>query len=228
MSARFFVSEIFDSIQGEGASQGTPCTFLRLAGCNLACTWCDTEYSWNWKRFDRHTHVSRMSVDAVSERLSGAKHVVVTGGEPLLQQPALQALFPKLGSHVRVEVETNATVLPQALMLQRVNQWNVSPKLRNSGEQEARRIHWQTLAALRDTGRAWLKLVVDSPADSGEALALIDQLQWPNSRVYLMPQCRSREELARAAPPVEAMAAEQGLLFTSRLHLQLWNGERGR
>lgn len=228
MATRLFLSEIFDSIQGEGPSVGQPCTFVRLAGCNLACAWCDTEYSWNWRRFDVRQHTTVAPLADVVRRLRGSGHVVITGGEPLLQQRALQALLLGLEPQTYLEVETNGTVVPDPALLQRITHWNVSPKLAHSGEPEERRFNFEALHAFRDTNRAWLKLVVSSSSDMAEASMLISRLTWPRDRVYLMPQCRSRSELRRAAPDVQALASRHGLAYTSRVHLEMWDGERGK
>ena len=83
------VSEIFRSLQGEGKNQGRPCTFVRLAGCNLRCAWCDTSYAWN--------EGEEMSVGEVLDRvwlLRGA-YICITGGEPLLQREDLLELLKK-------------------------------------------------------------------------------------------------------------------------------------
>ena len=98
------VNEIFGpTIQGEGPSAGKPAVFLRLAGCNLDCAWCDTPYSWDWKRHDRKQEEKHLSVGQVAEQLGkllGAHTVpepapllVVSGGEPLIQADALQSLL---------------------------------------------------------------------------------------------------------------------------------------
>ena len=85
--------EIFHSIQGEGVSQGTPCVFLRLAGCNLACSWCDTAYSWNGT-----VPGMRLAPEKAAELVLHypCRRLVLTGGEPLIQQKALPALLPHL------------------------------------------------------------------------------------------------------------------------------------
>lgn len=82
--------EIFHSIQGEGVSQGTPCVFLRLAGCNLACSWCDTAYSWNGT-----VPGVRLTPEKAAELALRypCRRLVLTGGEPLIQQKALPALL---------------------------------------------------------------------------------------------------------------------------------------
>src|SRR4051812_8767836 len=83
--------EIFVSFQGEGVSLGRPSVFVRLAGCNLSCSWCDTRYTWDWAASSRAQHVTTLSVTAVLEtiRASGVPNVVITGGEPLLQSGAI-------------------------------------------------------------------------------------------------------------------------------------------
>lgn len=120
------VSEVFGpTVQGEGPSTGRPAVFLRLAGCNLACSWCDTPYTWDWTNYDKSKEVEVRPVasvfDEVNDRLrqlrgSETALLVVTGGEPLLQAEALSALFNKLcrrGSNpMDVEVETNGTCYP--------------------------------------------------------------------------------------------------------------------
>src|SRR5262249_21928645 len=128
--------EIFASLQGEGVSIGVPSTFVRLSGCSLACSWCDTSYTWDWKRYDPRVEAIQVDVAEVVRRVarSGTSNVVLTGGEPLLQQRHLVELAAALkAAGKRIEVETSGTILPRAEFAVHVDQWNVSPKLANSG-----------------------------------------------------------------------------------------------
>jgi organic radical activating enzyme len=231
MSERGYLrlSEVFESIQGEGASAGSPSVFVRLATCNLRCAWCDTRYTWDWAQFDYDKEVRRVAVSSVVAELapSDPAHVVVTGGEPLLQQPALVELLSRLPATRHVEVETNGTIAPAPELARRVDQWNVSPKLANSGEPRERRIVIDALTALRSTGRAWLKLVVEATSDMDEAHALVDELAWPRERVLLMPQAASREALAERMPVTLRLAKEHGFTASPRLHVERWGGQRG-
>jgi 7-carboxy-7-deazaguanine synthase len=223
------LSELFESIQGEGASAGEPALFVRLAHCNLDCAWCDTPYTWNWQSFDYDTEVKLTAVGELGEAIarSGARRVIVTGGEPLLQQAALAELFATLPGELTIEIETNGTLAPSDALVARVDQWNVSPKLENSGVSEQRRLRPSALGVLRDTGRAWLKLVVATDADIAEAKALVGRLGWPESRVLLMPEARTRAELAERSPAVRAACEAAGFRFSPRLHIERWDGVRG-
>jgi organic radical activating enzyme len=222
------VSEIFESIQGEGASAGAPSVFVRLGVCNLRCTWCDTKYTWDWSQYRYEDEVHKKTVEEVAERLlATSSNVVVTGGEPLLQQPALAALFAHLPGERHVEVETNGTLAPTPELARRVNQWNVSPKLANSGEPFERRLNFDALRALRNTGRAWLKLVVESDAELPELTRLLDESSWPRERVLFMPQAATRATLAERTPLVTRLARAHGVGTSPRLHVERWDGRRG-
>lgn len=223
------VSEIFDSIQGEGISAGAPSVFIRLATCNLSCTWCDTKYTWDWSQYRYEEEVHWMDVAAVAMRAleSPETHLVVTGGEPLLQDQALVTLLAALPRDRYVEMETNGTVAPSRALLTRVDQWNVSPKLANSGETPQRRLVPTVLGTLLATGRAWLKLVVEREEDLAEVDALLERLAWPSERVLLMPQAASPEELATRAPLVRSWAEARGVRTSPRLHVERWGGRRG-
>src|ERR1044072_5713610 len=85
------ISEIFYSLQGEGKNIGTPVVFLRTALCNLKCTWCDTKYTWDWDNYDYKKEVKELDLASICEFIFSfkVKHLVVTGGEPLLQQNRL-------------------------------------------------------------------------------------------------------------------------------------------
>ncbi len=96
-----YVAETFSSIQGEGMLAGVPSFFIRTSGCNLRCVWCDTPYT-SWA-----PEGARVAVDELlllAER-SGLRHVVITGGEPLLQREigTLIAELTARGHHVTVE-----------------------------------------------------------------------------------------------------------------------------
>ncbi|HET7541302.1 MAG TPA: 7-carboxy-7-deazaguanine synthase QueE [Polyangiaceae bacterium] len=223
------VSEIFESLQGEGPSSGAPCIFVRLAQCNLHCSWCDTKYTWDFERYRYEDEVHEESVAEVAQRVnaSPSRRLVLTGGEPMLQQRALKEFFARLAPDISVEVETNGTIVPEPAALTRVNQWNVSPKLANAGDPEQFRIRPEALSALRDSGRAYLKLVVSNPLDLAEADALVARLGWPSARVSLMPEAADREQLRARSLPVAEAAQTRGYRFSSRLHLELWGGRRG-
>jgi 7-carboxy-7-deazaguanine synthase len=99
------IAEIFRSLQGEGSNQGRPCLFIRLAGCNLHCCWCDTPYA--------QAGGSDMSADAILEQVwrLNPPYVCITGGEPLLQGDDLEPLLSSL--HARgtsIDIETNGTI----------------------------------------------------------------------------------------------------------------------
>lgn len=222
------VSEVFESLQGEGPSVGAPCLFLRLAGCNLRCGWCDTPYSWDWERFDPQVEVHRVPIADLVPRLEAApgRRVVITGGEPLAQQAGLEALLRACTPTLTVEVETNGTLMPCPWLLERVDQWNVSPKLAHSGESVARRLQPEVLCRLRGSGRAVLKLVVDL-ASVEEAQQLWQALDWPLERVVLMPLAATPEELQAQQRAIAEAALARGVRYGTRLHLQLWGARRG-
>jgi organic radical activating enzyme len=228
-SATLKVSEIFESLQGEGVSSGAPCVFVRLAQCNLHCSWCDTKYTWDFERYRYEDEVHEQSVAEVARIVNAApsRRLVLTGGEPLLQQRALKEFFARLAPDIAVEVETNGTIVPDPSALSRVNQWNVSPKLANAGDPAQFRIRPEALTVLRDTGRAYLKLVVNGEADLAEADALIARLAWPSDRVVLMPEAADREQLRARSFAVAEAARARSYRFSSRLHLELWGGRRG-
>jgi organic radical activating enzyme len=223
------VSEIFESVQGEGVSAGAPAVFLRLARCNLHCRYCDTRYTWDFERYRFEDEVHERSVADVAAELaqSTTGRLIVTGGEPMMQQRALAVLLGALSTATFVEVETNGTLAPDAALAERVDQWNVSPKLSNGGDPEGLRIRPAALAALLATERAYLKLVVGNTADVVEAEALVAGSGWPRERVLLMPEAANRAELAERSGFVREAALVRGFRASPRLHVERWDGARG-
>jgi organic radical activating enzyme len=221
--------EIFASIQGEGASAGLPSTFVRLAICNLQCSWCDTAYTWDWLRYDRRDQVIEREPDhvAAAVRELPPRNVVVTGGEPLLQRGRLEPLVHLLREDgYRIEVETNGTV-PPGVLSGLVDQWNVSPKLRHSGNAGLRRIHQSALAAFMAESLTYLKFVVSDPADLAEIDEIAALAKAPPDRIILMPEGRTRQDLARRATWLAEAAVGRGNRFSTRLHVLLWGDQRG-
>lgn len=223
--------EIFTSIQGEGVTMGLPSTFVRLATCNLRCSWCDTRYSWDWAEFDRKVEITSLEVSDVVARWQRAPvgNVVITGGEPLLQLEGVTALVSELkriGS--RVEVETNGTIEPSAQLGRAVDQWNVSPKLANSGNAAVSRENPAALRWFAHQAHAYLKFVVEQPRDVDEAMDLATRYVVPLERVVLMPEGTDAETIRERSLWLVDECSRRGVRYSTRLHILLWGPARGR
>jgi len=227
------VSEIFGpTVQGEGPSQGRRCGFVRLGRCNLDCAWCDTPFTWDWSGkngvpYDPATELVVMPVEDVADRVKamGVGLLVVSGGEPLIQQNRLPALFDLLPD-VQVEVETNGTRKPTAEMTGRVR-YNVSPKLANSGVPHDRRIVPEALAALNVPGTAW-KFVCRTERCLDEVDNIVGEYGLDPSAVWVMPEGRTVTELDRHLGNVADRAVTTGYNLTGRLHVTVWGDTKGK
>jgi 7-carboxy-7-deazaguanine synthase len=227
------VAEVFGpTFQGEGPSLGRLCGFVRLGGCNLRCGWCDTPYTWDWtgvtgRAYDPRVELTPRSTADILGQLDGMRvdMVVLTGGEPLLYGEKLRPLLGGCRARGwRVEVETNGTVSP-APVAAFVNQFNVSPKLSNSGNGLDERYRPDVLRAFQATGRAIFKFVVRGPEDLREIDEIVEACGLGS--VYVMPEgtdpARMQEHLRAVAEQVLARRWN----LTTRLHVQIWGNRRG-
>jgi organic radical activating enzyme len=144
-----------------------------------------------------------------------------------VDQAALGLAEPPWSERLFVEIETNGTIRPLSALAERVDQWNVSPKLERSGEPRERRVKDKALAWFGEHPRAYFKFVVESGDDAREAAELARHFHLPRERVLFMPQAKNKLELEAREDDVRVWAEEHHFGMTSRLHLKLWDGARG-
>jgi len=231
---RIPVAETFLSIQGEGKLTGVPSYFVRVSGCNLRCAWCDTPYA-SWS-----PEGGAVEIAEVVRRASagGARHAVVTGGEPMIfpQIAALTRALREAGLHVTIE--TAGTVHRDVAC----DLMSLSPKLRNStpvgdprdprGEwaarHEARRLNLPVLERLIDEHPdRQVKFVVSSPADLPEIDALLARLRGlAPADVMLMPEGTTVPDPGSVRWAVDE-CLRRGWRYCHRLHVELFGNTRG-
>ncbi len=224
------VNEIFKSIQGEGPNFGKPAIFLRTAQCNLKCTWCDTKYTWDWKNYDFQKEVKEMTIDEVKDAISALeiKHLVITGGEPLLQQDDLADLLSFLKPDFYVEVETNCTILPNKMLTDLVDQWNVSPKTKNSGNPLELCENNECYYFFANQKNCFFKYVVENETDIPEIKKFVTKYKIPEKRVQLMAQASTKEEISMREKSISELAKSHNFEFSPRLHVAMWGSQRGK
>lgn len=230
---RLIVAECFGvevpTFQGEGPSCGHPALFIRLSRCNLTCTNCDTKYTWDRSQFDlRKESTKRTVADLVAWATSSpVKLVVITGGEPLLQQTRLVPLVGQLlAAGKRVEFETNGTLAPVPELVADGVRFNVSPKIASFGVDEAKSIVPAALEAFVASGRAAFKFVASSVADLDRIAELADVHQL--APVWVMPEGTTADAITEATRVLADAVAARHWHFTTRLHVLAFADARGR
>ncbi|MEM9857700.1 MAG: 7-carboxy-7-deazaguanine synthase QueE [Bacteroidota bacterium] len=237
--------EIFYTIQGEGKNLGKPSIFIRTSLCNLHCVWCDTDYTWNWKgtrfshvndskpgyeKFDKSEWVKELESEEVLATIQQfpCKNIVITGGEPLLQQTELYSLCKALKlANYCIEIETNGTRIPEEKLSPLIDQYNVSPKLENSNNPTHLRIKPKVLHWYARENRSIFKFVLDSEKDLTEVLKLQKDYKISPGQIYLMPQGTTADMLDKRKQWVVEICKSYGFNFTDRLHVQLWGDKKG-
>lgn len=230
------ISELFYSLQGEGFLAGVPSVFVRLAGCPLRCRWCDTAYAW------QESSGVEQTTDDIVEAVGrwDTRHVVVTGGEPLLHEDgSLRAGLDEMlramkaaGKHITIETAGIAYVssLPCDLM-------SISPKLGNAfgtaamDTNEAKELVYSRRAVreLIEHYDYQLKFVVEGKGDLPEIEDLLmDVGDVPREKVLLMPQAKTRQELLEKSTEIAKLCEQNGFVLGQRLQVFLWEGRRGR
>ena len=226
------IAEIFHSIQGEGLLAGVPSIFIRTAGCNLRCDWCDTPYA-SWK-----PEGPEMSVSEILKRISewNCNHIVLTGGEPIIAPdlPELATVLKKQKKHITIE--TAGTIPPKGIPCDLAS---LSPKLSNSTpsperdpawnkKHEATRLQPEVISEWIRKYPFQLKFVVSSENDLAEIKDLLSRLPpVPFHQILLMPEGIDSKTLASRSPWLVEICKREGFRFCPRLHIELFGHTRG-
>ena len=232
--------EIFYSIQGEGVSIGKPAIFVRLSQCNLHCVWCDTPYTWNWentkfshpKKANRKESQVEISIDEIIKIIGNypCKRIILTGGEPFIQQEELAILIQKLrfiDSTYFFEIETNGTFEPSVSFDKLINQYNVSTKLSNCGDTEKLRIKTDAMAFFSKSEKSNFKFVIETQPDLDEIQSLEKQFSIPRDKILLMPQAQTKEALQKQQEELIETCKTFGYTYSDRLHIRIYGDKKG-
>jgi 7-carboxy-7-deazaguanine synthase len=225
------ISEIFYSLQGEGALVGVPSVFVRTSGCNLRCTWCDTPYT-SW-----HPEGEELSINGIVERVlsfRAASHVVVTGGEPMIAPDIVELTRKLRDAKLHITIETAGTCyvpVDSDLM-------SISPKLGNSTPHERQGGRWAAQHdrlrfqpdVLRQLAREYdyqLKFVVSDPRDLEEIDRIRECAGAEPERTILMPEGTDRQLLRERGIWLAEICKAKGYRYSPRMHIELWGDQRG-
>lgn len=232
---------IFATLQGEGITAGLPSVFLRLQYCNLACGassgWkCDTGYTWDkttkeywqepedWEYKDTAARISQAWNDKFGQDVNAQRRLVVTGGEPLLQQEKIVRILEFIPDW-KVEVETNGTIAP----IQELQncQLNCSPKLSNSGNSLRSRYKPDVLRLINSLPNSWFKFVAVEPRDLEEIDEIAKDCDIDKSKILIMPEGQTAEEVSRHEEALREAVATRDWKITLRNQL-IWFGSKRR
>ena len=239
--------EIFYTIQGEGKSLGKPSIFIRTSLCNLHCVWCDTDYTWNWegtpfahkfdkrpkyKKYNKKDWIVEIDINEIIEIVGdiSCKNIVLTGGEPMMQQKDLINLMKelkKVDPEYWFEIETNCTLVPNEDFDLLIDQYNVSPKLDNSGNSLKLREKAPVYRYFANSDKSVFKYVIERQSDLDEVLSLIDRYNIAPKKVYLMPEGTSPDQLIEKQQWLIEVCKLHGFNYSDRLHIHIYGEKRG-
>ena len=221
------VVEIFSSIQGEGPYQGRAALFLRLGICNLRCSFCDTRYALFPSRKWKYLSPEELNALLLKKYAGKIKHLVITGGEPMLHEKllfeSLRTLFTRIDL---LEIETNGTIIPEYFYRYSFVVFNVSPKLSNSQVPHKQRIIEPALEFYSNLPQSFFKFVIKDEHDIKEVLKIKEQFFIPSSKIFLMPLASTKKELRKNSPYVFKLAQKYGFNYSCRIQIDVFGGRK--
>jgi 7-carboxy-7-deazaguanine synthase len=225
------ISETFSSRQGEGKLTGTPSFFIRTSGCNLRCWFCDTPYA-SWNPSGESATIRQLVDQALT---SENRHVVLTGGEPLLPAPVTTLTEALTSAGMHLTIETAGTIdRPIACDL-----LSLSPKLSDSTPDRSQHPRWNRLHEARRmpvdvmrrliaaAGDHQVKFVVGDSTDRDELLRVVDELNVAAENVFIMPQAITVDELDATAEWLLPWANAEGFQYCDRMQIRWYGNRRG-
>jgi organic radical activating enzyme len=229
----FYISEIFESIQGEGNNAGMNSLFIRFHFCNLTCPWCDTKYTWD-KNDNAYTIHTKKEIQNI---ITGSKknEIILTGGEP-----ALYKLDEFISPGIRFHVETNGTFIPLEKLNTTIHRgitfkrnamnekiirefnWIVSPKLSNSGQEPNK----DTMLFWASKEYASFKFIARNSGDIKEINEAVDSFGINKTRTYIGVEGITRKSQMNL--PLIDEILKNGYHYSPRLHILLWGNKKGK
>ncbi len=250
------------TIQGEGLLAGVPSLFIRLSGCNLQCMWrmdnnefsgCDTAYA-SFHAKETIKYETEEIVNIVKHNLGNIRHVVITGGEPMLQKDGVAELCKGLNQipDMHITMETNGTICDRDAV-ENIDLFSLSPKLLNSNPDAEKLAHFNlsdkpaiinhhqkqrvNITAIQgfidfakaNNRRLQLKFVVGHAHEAEEiSTQYLDKLTgFEPEQILVMPLGGTREHLAISAPIALQMAIANGWRYAPRIHIDLFDSKSG-
>ena len=232
-----FISEIYQSNQGEGRLTGTSSVFVRTSGCNLRCGFCDTPFA-SWQ-----SEGETMTVDNIvlaieksrGEISTACDHVVITGGEPMLPNSIEQLCHTLNVAGLHITIETAGTIYRDL----HCDLMSISPKLSNSTPDSKRAGRWlekherqrhqpEIVSRLIAQYDYQLKFVVAAMTDVAEIKSYLTEVKnFDPSRVLLMPEGIDVQTLTQRQPWLEEICESEGFTFCQRQHIFWYGNKRG-
>ena len=247
------ITEIFGpTIQGEGQKIGTPSIFIRFGKCNLSCKGfevmyetpsgekkyscdsyyaVDTDFKQYWNNYEKFEEIINQ-VKKI-EPTNYKPDIVITGGEPLLywRNEEFQKLIEYyINNHYNVTIETNATIyIDINKEYQKKILFSMSVKLSNSTESIKKRVNSKALKnIINNINNKYLKFVISKESLNNAKEEIKNILkQIPKVNVYLMPMGDTIKTINNNSPAVINFALQEGYLYSDRLHIRVWNDQRG-
>lgn len=248
-----YISQIINTIQGEGPQLGSPCLLIRFSGCNLRCQFCDTKFTWNHSgnHCGQGTYTSDNIQDLYNiiesnDTAATTTHLMITGGEPLLywNNPLFQTLITNL-PHSTIEIETNGTLFSKINLVnfKKHITFNISPKILSREYLDLK--EWENLEFSIESlyskitnssyGHQYTGVLkfIDIPEYRTQLLRFIDEIPGP-SKIYMMPLTPDRKKYNRDEfleiyhkNSLETLkfCLDHKFIFTPRLQIYLFDTE---
>jgi len=228
------ISEFYcDTIQGEGIHIGHPAAFLRLQGCTLDCSYCDTKEVWRYgSPYTFNELFKLMDHWDLPSKLKAGQHLVITGGSPLLQQERLcnfiEFFFDNYDFYPFIEIENECVIEPHHNLVILTDCWNNSPKLTSSGVDFEKRYKPKVIKAMSLMNNSWFKFVISSEIDWDEIDAgfLMSGLI-KKEQIILMPEGATTEELIKHRELTVELSIRHGVRYSTREHIVIWSNKIG-